>query len=183
MDSVASLTFDRFSLGVGGIGIGQFIRVALVVLRIHRKHVELSSSQSINAIMRCNGKQPCRERSFLIVTMQVLEGAQKRFLRGIFSQVRLAQHAITQVENRGLIGFDEMRKCLVTALLSLSDPGRFFVHACSLMDFLLYFTQEKGGSCTILDQQAGRLQSLMRVPASLRTEKLLPPPKRLSPLS
>ena len=82
--------------------------------------------------MCSNGKQPCRKRPFLIVTMQVLEGAQEGLLRGILCQIGLAQHAIAQVENRGLIGFDEMRESLVTALLSLEYPGHFFVHTCSL---------------------------------------------------
>jgi hypothetical protein len=79
--------------------------------------------------------------------MQVLKRAQKCLLRGIFCQIRLTQHAIAQVENWSLIGFDEFGKRVVTALLGLNYPDLFFVHACSLVDFLPLFTQKIAESC------------------------------------
>src|SRR5258706_1048033 len=140
MDPVTRLPFDRFSFRVGRIGVRQFKCVAFIVFRIHREHGKLATAQPVNAMVGGNRKQPGRKWTFLIIAMQVLERTQKCYLRGIFRQLRFAEHAIAKVKDRGLIGFDEFGKCLIAALLSLENPGCFFVHACSSYELtiLLY---------------------------------------------
>jgi hypothetical protein len=55
--------------------------------------------------------------------VQILVGAQKRFLRSILGGFRLAEHAVTQVVDMRLMFFNEPCKRFVAALLSLEDPG------------------------------------------------------------
>ncbi|MEN9563164.1 MAG: hypothetical protein RIR73_1408, partial [Chloroflexota bacterium] len=45
-------------------------------------------------------------------------------------------HAVTQVENGGLVGFYELCKRLVITLLRLENPGLFFVHVSPREGFL-----------------------------------------------
>src|SRR5581483_2202750 len=71
-----------------------------------------------------------------VVAVQMLKRPQKGLLRGIFRRLGFAQHAIAQVIDVRLVGFDQFCESFVTALLGLGHPGHFFVHAFSL-NFLL----------------------------------------------
>ena len=66
----------------------------------------------------------------------MLECPQESFLSRIFCKLRLTQHAVAEIVDMRLVGFDQFGESFFIALLGLDHPGHFIVHAFSL-DFLL----------------------------------------------